>query len=204
MTAAESPETKDAASRGWVAVVVLALLGAAAVLLLAAPAPSAKGLARIRSPAVLLSVFDTVWLLALLLPRGASWWDVLPRLAAPAPFHLAIAAAAGASAGFHAAWGLAAAATAAVGTLGMRVAPAAHGIGASAFCVALPLAAYAAGDFGGAEVRGPLAASPLVGPSLLAHASATASAADALPALAAAAVLLAADLLAGRRDRVTS
>jgi hypothetical protein len=185
--------------RGVAAVVLLALLGAAAVWLLALPAPATPGLARIRTPGALLAVLDTVWVLAMLVPRGTGFWDAVVRLAVPAPFHVAIASAGGAGPGFHAAFALVALAAAAVGALGVRVAPRVHGAGVAALCVALPLAAYAAGDFGGHATAPLLAASPLVGPAMLARGATTASAGDALPALAALAVLLAADLIAARR-----
>jgi len=79
-----------------------------------------------------------------------------------------------------------------------RAAPAVHGFGMALLAFALPLAAYAAGDFLHAEVEALLAASPSVGPTLLARTSTTAAASDAVPALVAAALLLAASLAASR------
>src|SRR5262245_24216148 len=163
-------------------VVILAVLGAAAVWWLGQPAPAAAGAARLRSPEILLAVFDTVWLLLLALPRRPSWAGTVTKLAVGAPFHLAIASAFGASPGFHAAWALVAGAFGAVGTVGVRAAPLVHGTAMAVVSFALPLAAYAAGDLGRAPVRPLLAASPLVAPTLLARASRTASAADAVPA----------------------
>jgi hypothetical protein len=87
---------------------------------------------------------------------------------------------------------------ASVGTVGAAVAPRFHGLGVTFLAFALPLAAYGAGDFGGAGVLPLFAASPMVVPTILARTSRTASAADALPALVAAAVLLTADLVASR------
>ena len=184
---------------GAFSVAVLVILGGAAVWMLARPAPETPGLARLRSPEILLAIFDTTWLLLLALPRPASWPATLTKLAVGAPFHVAIAAAFGAGPGFHTAWALTACAFAAVGSIGVRVAPAAHGLGVALLAFALPLAAYAAGDFGGADVRAFLIASPAVGPTILARTSTFASAADAIPSLVAAALLLAADLFASRR-----
>src|SRR5262245_66327364 len=98
------------------------------------------------------------------MPRAASWPATLTKLAVGAPFHLAIASAYGAGPGFHAAWTLVACAFAAVGTVGVRVAPRCHGVAMAVVSFALPLAAYAAGDFGGAAARPSLLASPLVPP----------------------------------------
>jgi hypothetical protein len=184
--------------RGGFSVAVLAILGGVAVWLLARPAPDAAGAARLRSPEILLAIFDTVWLLLLALPRAASWPSAVTKLAVGAPFHLAIAAASGAGPGFHAAWALTAGAFAAVGTIGTRAAPRTHGLGMALLAFALPLGAYAAGDFLHADVGAFLAASPCVGPTILARTSTTAAAGDAIPALVAAAVLLAASLGASR------
>jgi hypothetical protein len=180
-------------------VVILAVLGAAAAWWLARPAPAAAGAARLRSPEILLAAFDTVWLVLLALPRAPSWAGTATKLGVGAPFHVAIASAFGAGPGFHAAWTLVACAFAAVGTVGARVSPRCHGTAMAAVSFALPLAAYAAGDLGGAAVRPLLLASPLVGPTILARTSRTASAADAVPALAAAAIVFAVGLVASRR-----
>ena len=180
-------------------VVILAVLGAASVWWLAQPAPATHGPARLRSPEILLAVFDTVWLLLLAMPRESSWAGTVTKLAVGAPFHLAIASAYGASPGFHAAWALVACAFGAVGTVGVRVAPGCHGVAMAVVSFAMPLAAYAAGDFGGASVRPLLLASPLVGPTILARTSWTASAGDAVPALIAAAVVFAVGQVASRR-----
>jgi hypothetical protein len=189
---------------GAVSVAIVAMLGGVAVWLLARPAPDAAGAARLRSPEILLAIFDTTWLLLLALPRAPSWPATLTKLAVGAPFHLAIAAAFGAGPGFHAAWAMTACAFAAVGTIGARAAPRVHGLGFSLLAFALPLGAYAMGDFGGADVRAWLVASPTVGPALLARTSTTAAAADAIPALVAAALLLAADLVASRARKEPS
>lgn len=181
-------------------VVILAVLGAAAVWWLAQPAPAAHGAARLRSPEILLAVFDTVWLLLVALPRAPSWAQTVTKLAAPAPFHLAIASAYGAGPGFHAAWTLVLCAFAAVGTVGARVAPRCHGLAMAAVSFALPLAAYAAGDLGGAAARPFLSASPLVAPTILARTSRTATAADAVPALVAAAIVFAVVQVVSRRS----
>jgi hypothetical protein len=180
-------------------VVVLAALGAAAVWWLARPAPAVHGAARLRSPEVLLAVFDTVWLLLLALPRAPSWAGVVTKLAVGAPFHVAIASAYGAGPGFHAAWALVLCAFAAVGTVGARSAPGCHGAAMAVVSFALPLAAYAAGDFGGAAVRPFLLASPAVAPTILARTSRAASAADAVPALIAAAIVFAIVQVVSRR-----
>ena len=190
--------------RGGISVAVLAVLGGAAVWLLARPAPDAAGAARLRSPEILLAIFDTAWLVLLALPRAPSWPATLTKLAVGAPFHLAIAAASGAGPGFHAAWALTATAFAAVGTIGVRVAPNVHGLGLALLAFALPLGAYAMGDFGGADVGALLLASPTVGPTLLARTSTTAAAGDAIPALVAAALLLAASLAASRLGKEPS
>lgn len=178
---------------------ILAILGAVAVWMLARPAPSAPGAARLRSPEILLAVFDTVWLLLLAMPRAPSWAGTVTKLAVGAPFHLAIASAFGAGPGFHAAWALVACAFAAVGTVGARVHAACHGTAMAVVSFALPLAAYAAGDLGGAAVRPYLLASPAVAPTILARTSRTASAADALPALICAAIVFAVGLVMSRR-----
>jgi hypothetical protein len=191
-------EIEDPARAGAASIALLALLGGAAVWMLSRPAPGAPGLARILSPEILLAIFDTVWLLLLALPREPSWPSACAKLAVGAPFHAALAAAFGAGPGFHAAWAMTALAFASVGVVGTAVAPRVHGLGVSLLAVALPLAAYAAGDFGGAGVLPLFAASPTVGPTILARTSRTASAADAVPALVAAAILLAADLAASR------
>jgi hypothetical protein len=183
-------------------IVILAVLGAASVWWLAQPAPATHGAARLRSPEILLAVFDTVWLLLLALPREPSWAGTVTKLAVGAPFHLAIASAYGAGPGFHAAWTLVACAFAAVGTVGARVAPGCHGTAMAVVSLAMPLAAYAAGDFGGAAVRPFLLASPAVGPTILARTSWSASAGDAVPALIAAAAVFAVGQVAMRR-RVT-
>jgi hypothetical protein len=180
---------------------LLALFGGAAVWMLARPAPEAAGAARLRSPEVALAVFDTAWLLLLALPRTASWPAALTRLVAPAPFHVALAAACGASAGFHAAWAMTALAFAATGVVGARAASSVHGLAVAVLALALPLAAYSAGQFGGADVRALLLASPTVAPTLLARSATTAAAGDAVPALVAAALLLAVDLAVSRRRR---
>src|SRR5262245_46524204 len=184
-------------------VVILAALGAAAAWWLGEPAPAAHGAARLRSPEVLLAAFDTVVLLLVALPRQPSWAGTVTKLAVGAPFHLAIASAYGAGPGFHAAWALVACAFAAVGTVGARVAPRCHGVAMAVVSFAMPLAAYAAGDFGGAAARPYLLASPLVAPTVLARTSSTASAADAVPALVAAAIVFAVGLVASRRSTPT-
>lgn len=192
------------ARSGSFSVAVLAVLGAAAAWVLADAAPETPGAARLRSPEILLAVFDTVWLLCLALPRAPSWTATATKLAVGAPFHAAIAAAAGAGPGFHAAWALTACAFAAVGTFGARAAPGVQGLGCSLLAFALPLGAYAAGEFLGAEVGAWLRASPLVGPTLLARSCTTATAGDAAPALVAAALLFAAVLAAARRKQEPS
>ena len=180
-------------------VVLLVALSAAAVWWLGEPAPATPGAARLRSPEILLAVLDTVWLLLLALPRAPSWAGTVTKLAAGAPFHLAIASAYGASPGFHVAWALVACAFAAVGTVGARIAPACHGMAMAVVSFAMPLAAYAAGEFGGAAARPFLLASPAVGPTILARTSRTASAADTVPALIAAAIVFAVALVMSRR-----
>jgi hypothetical protein len=180
-------------------IVILAVLGAASVWWLAQPAPATHGAARLRSPEILLAVFDTVWLLVLALPREPSWAATVTKLVVGAPFHLAIASAYGAGPGFHAAWTLVLCAFAAVGTVGARVSPRCHGIAMAVVSFALPLAAYAAGDLGGAAARPFLSASPLVAPTILARTSRTASAADAVPALIAAAIVFAVVHVVSRR-----
>jgi len=192
------------APRGGFSVAVLAVLGGVAVWLLARPAPDAAGAARLRSPEILLAIFDTVWLLLLAMPRSASWPSAVTKLAVGAPFHLAIAAASGAGPGFHTAWALTACAFAAVGTIGARAAPAVHGFGMALLAFALPLGAFAAGDFLGADAGALFAASPAVGPTILARTSTTAAAGDAVPALVAAALLLAASLAASRMRKEPS
>jgi len=189
---------------GGASVAVLAVLGGVSVWLLARPAPEAAGAARLRSPEVLLAVFDTVWLFLVALPRATSWPATLTKLVVGAPFHVAVAAAYGAGPGFHAAWTLTLCAFAAVGTIGARVAPTVHGVGLALLSFALPLAAYVAGDFGGADVRALFLASPTVGPTILARTSTTAVAGDAVPALVAAALLFAADLAASRRAKAAT
>jgi len=149
-------------------------------------------------------VFDTAWLLLVAAPRATSWPATLTKLVVGAPFHVAIAAAYGAGPGFHAAWTLTLCAFAAVGTIGVRIAPGVHGFGLALLAFALPLAAYAAGDFGGRDVRALLLATPTVGPTILARTSTTASAADAVPALVAAALLFSADLVASRRGKAST
>lgn len=189
---------------GGASVAVLALLGGVAVWLLARPAPETAGAARLRSPEVLLAVFDTAWLLLVAAPRATSWPAVLTKIVVGAPFHVAVAAAGGAGPGFHAAWALTIGAFAAVGAVGVRVAPAVHGFGLALVAFALPLAAYAAGEFGGADVRALFLASPTVGPTILARTSTTAAAGDAVPAVVAAALLLAAALVASRRAKAAT
>src|SRR5262245_22774926 len=89
-------------SSGLWSVSVLAVLGCASVVALSQGAPSAPGSARLVAPEILLAVFDTVWLLALALPRSATWPAALTKLAVGAPFHAVMAAAFGSSSGFHA------------------------------------------------------------------------------------------------------
>jgi hypothetical protein len=197
-TRASSPRS------GTFSVAALVIVGAAAAWALARPAPDAEGAARLRSPEVLLAVFDTVWLLLLALPRAPSWPATATKLAVGAPFHAAIAAAAGAGPGFHAAWALTAAAFAAVGTVGVRAAPAVHGLAMALVAFALPLGAYAAGDFLRADVRAFLLASPTVGPTLLARSCTSAEAGDAVPLVVAAALVFAADLAAARARKEPS
>jgi hypothetical protein len=194
----------DTPRSGGASVAVLALLGGAAVWALARPAPEAAGAARLRSPEILLAVFDTVWLFLVALPRATSWPATLTKLVVGAPFHFAIAAACGAGPGFHAAWALTLCAFAAVGTVGVRAAPTMHGFGLALLSFALPAAAYAAGEFGGADVRTFFLASPLTGPTVLARTSTTAAAGDAVPAIVAAALLFAADLAASRRAKAAT
>lgn len=189
---------EDPARAGAASIALLAVLGGAAVWMLSRPLPAAPGMARIAAPEILLAVFDTVWLLLLALPREPSSFAAFAKLAVGAPFHAALAAAFGAGPGFHAAWFLTAVAFAAVGAVGAAVAPRVHGLGVTLLAIALPLAAYAMGDFGGADVLPLFAASPAVGPTMLARASRTATASDAVPALVAAALLLGADLVASR------
>ncbi len=192
---------EDPARAGAASIALVAILGGAAVWMLSRPAPEAPGMSRIVSPEILLAIFDTVWLLLLALPREPSWPSAFAKLAVGAPFHVALAAAFGAGPGFHAAWAMTALAFASVGVVGTAVAPRVHGLGVSLLAVALPLAAYAVGDFGGADALPFLAASPTVGPTILARTSRTASAADAVPALVAAAVLLASGLVASRMTK---
>lgn len=132
------------------------------------------------------------------LPRAPSFAGAVTKLAIGAPFHVAIAAAFGAGPGFHVAWFVVIAAFAAVGVVGVRTAPRVHGTGMAVLSFALPLGSYAAGEFGGAEVRSLFLASPAVMPTLLARTSRTATPADAIPALIAAALLLVASLIATR------
>jgi hypothetical protein len=197
----EGSPTANAPRLGGGSALLLAALGAAAAFLLSRPAPESAGMSRLRDPEILLAVFDTVWLLVLALPGRGDWSGTAARLLVGAPFHWAVAAAAGAGPGFHAAFAISAGAFASVGTLGARLAPTAHGVAIALLSFALPLAAYAAGDFGGAGVRALFLASPTVGPTLLARSCATASASDAIPAVVAAALVLAACVVASRRTK---
>jgi hypothetical protein len=190
-----------------VTVSVLAIVGAGAAWLCAAPAPDAWGASRIASPEVLLSAFDTLWLLLVAIPSARSWSATLTRLVVGLPFHVAVAAAAGAGGGFHAAFGAVALAFAAVGTLAAGGASRVHGTAIALIAFALPLGAYAAGDLCGVaypHVRPFLLASPAVAPTLLAHAAPTAPASDCTPALLAAGLLLLADLAASRSSQETA
>jgi hypothetical protein len=186
---------------GAVPVGTLVVLGAVAAWVLSQTAPQATGAARLHSPEVLLSIFDTVWLLFLLGPQSGGLSRAIAVLVVGAPFHLALAAASGAGPGFHAAWGLLAPASAGVGAIGSRAAPPAHGLGTALLAFALPLAAYALGDFARLDVFAWLDASPLVGPSRLARAAPSAEAGRAVPALIATGALLAFDLTASRFSR---
>jgi hypothetical protein len=186
---------------GATSVAVLALVGGMAMWMLARPAPEAVGAARLRSPEIALATFDTIWLLLLAVPSAASWPAAVTKLVVGAPFHVAIAAAGGAGPQFHGAWALVAAAFAAVGVVGTRAAPTVHGVATSLAAFALPLAAYAAGEFGGADVRAVFLASPTVAPTLLARTSTIATVGDAVPSLVVATLVLAADLAAARRRR---
>ena len=195
--AAQDPPSRT----GLASCAALALLGGLAVWMLARPAPADAGAARLRSPEILLAAFDSAWLLLLALPRDPSWPGTAARVAVGVPFHCVIGAASGAGPGFHAAWGLTAGAFAAVGAMTARAAPRTHGAGLALLCVALPLAAYAAGDLGGAEVRSFLLASPAIAPTVFARTCTTVVPADAVPALIAASLLFAVELAAARRHR---
>ncbi len=117
-----------------------------------------------------------------------------------APFHLAAAASAGASAGHLAAWSATALAFGAASVVGAGAAPRVHGLAAALLTFALPLAAYAVAEFASTDVPFLLAASPGTAPTLLARTAPAVVAASAVPALVAAAALLAVDLVCGRRS----
>ncbi len=190
---------------------LLAIGGAAACWALADTPLTAPGARVVLSAPVLLGTFDTLAALLVARPSPARRAaDVIALIVVAAPFHLALAAAAGVPIGtgaFHAAWGVSLAAWGAAGVSAARAAVAGGALALvpsallGSISAALPLAAYGAAEFLGWRSRAPFLASPLTGPAFVAHDGAFASAADALWPLAAAALVSLSAVVAGRIAR---
>ena len=183
----------------WLAAAFLVVLGGVAVHLLGAPPPDSPGAARLASPEILLAVFDTLWLLAAAGPWRVGALDRGVTLVVGAPFHLVIAAPAGAGPAHLVATamivlGFAAAAGAARGR-----SPGVHAALLALLTFAIPVVAYALAEFAGVGANALFRASPLTAPTLLARTAPTAAAADAVPALVAAALLVAVATVVRRR-----
>jgi hypothetical protein len=186
---------------GTRASLVLAVLGATAALLLAAPSPEPPGPARLLAADSVLGAFDALWVAVVAWPRSRDTRDrVLAAglvLAVGAPFHAAFAAAAGAATGHAMAIATILAAAALAGSVAGRAPLYAALLVAG--MAAVPLAGYGLRDLAGVDALALVSASPLVGPVLLARAAHAVAPVD---GAAAAAVLLGvavAARLAGRR-----
>lgn len=185
----------------WVPLLCVVVAGAAAAWALAAPPAESPGARRLASPEILLGAFDAVVFLLLVRPGSRDAPETIVLLLAAAPFHAAISAAAGAGPGHLGAIAVSAAAWAAAALVAARGGSTAR-LGAvmlTAATFALPLAAYGLAEFVRLPVRAAFFASPLTGPVVLARRAATASVADAVPALAAAALIIALAGIARRR-----
>lgn len=190
-------------------VAVVALVGAAACWSLADAPPADAGARVILSAPVLLGAFDTLTALAAARPspqRRAA--DVVALGCIAAPFHFALAAAAGVPlgvGGLHAVWGASLAAWGAAGVVAARAARTGGALALlptvllASITTALPVAAYGAAEFLGWRSRAPFLASPLTGPALIVHDGAFAAAADSVWSLAAAAVVCISAVIATRR-----
>jgi hypothetical protein len=196
-SAAEPAPHAGSRSPGAALLLVVAV-GSAAAWTLSSSAPAPPGARRLAAPETLLSLFDAVAILLLALPCSFGAGGRLLLGAAAAPFHAAIAAAAGAGPGFHVAVALTAAAWG--GAIGFSAArtPRLAGAAASAFAFGVPLAAYGLGDLARLPTGATFLASPLTAPVLLAHRAAEVAAVDALPSVVASALVALAAAWASR------
>jgi hypothetical protein len=189
-------ETSARLPAGIGAALVVAV-GVTVVTVLGGTVPDGRGPARLASPAVLLGVLDTIWLLAACAPGRATPAARVTVLLSGLPFHLASAAAAGAGPGHLQAIALLGAAY--VGAASSV--PSGRPAGALTLMfaiVGLPALGYIVSDLLGADGVALLLASPLTAPALLAHAPEEAALADVWPALPAAAGVIAAGRWAAR------
>lgn len=181
---------------------LVVLIGACSAWASALPAPASPGAARVVSAEVLLAVFDALLVLGMAAPTRARWSDRAALLLVGLPFHVVLAAGAGASPGHAVALATIAAAFGAVASLGAARAGSSPLSGA-AFALltfGLPAVAYVLGDLLGVAANGLFLASPLTGAVLLARTCTEAGAATCVPSVVAALLWSAVVLFERRLD----